>query len=136
MFYGLKSTFFHAACICYSNEDMAEHFMKDHIALLDSAVNSALNSTCGLFAGFTPLYFAVLKGNEKMIQMLLDHGADPAALSTEGDAPLRKADYFRTNELYMPDFDDRLFLPIRQLWLFPLSYCLPARQARDSQSLP
>ena len=115
-FDGLEFNLLHAACISYSDEDMVEHCDKDQIAL-DSALNSALNSTCGLFAGFTPLHFAVLNGKEEMIKMLLDHGADPAMRSLGGDTPLHiSMRYLKddiddgTDELCTPDFDDRLFL--------------------------
>ena len=85
---------------------------------MDSAHNSALNSACGWLAGFTPLHFAVLndKGPE-IIEMLLDHGADPAALSIEGDTPLHMSITMLQEEinledgpLCIPHWDERLYL--------------------------
>lgn len=41
----------------------------------------------------TFLYFAALKGHERIVKMLLDHGADPLAESNYGTIPLAAAIY-------------------------------------------
>ena len=114
-FDGFEFNFLHAACIV-GDKNLLEHWMKDKIAM-DSALNSALSSAYGWFAGCTPLHFAVLKDNVEMIEMLLDLGADPAARSAEGDTPLHMSIILlleeinlEDDELCMHNCDDRLYL--------------------------
>lgn len=40
--------------------------------------------------GYTPLHEACMRGNQEMVQLLINHGADLFALS-EGDAPFTRA---------------------------------------------
>ena len=118
-FDGLEFNLLHAAGIV-GDKTLVKHCIQDEDDItLDSAINSALNSACGRFSGFTPLHFAVLAGEEKIIDLLLDYGADPAARSVEGDTPLHMSMKYlktlvdlgsRTNELYLPYFDESLFL--------------------------
>lgn len=71
-----------------------------------------LPDSCGL----TPLHFAALTGSPTMTRFLLDHSADPNALSAHGETPLhltlRKALY-KTN--YQDDWND-YHLKIEHLW--------------------
>jgi ankyrin repeat protein len=53
--------------------------------------------------GLTPLHFAALVGNVPMTKFLLDHGADPNALSEYGESPLHLNQRIR---LYGMQYDD------------------------------
>jgi uncharacterized protein len=55
-------------------------------ALIDASID--VNKAGDL--GYTPLHVACMKGNIGMVQLLLQHGADPFAMS-EGDIPLATA---------------------------------------------
>ena len=125
-FDGLEFPLLYAACLSNRQKDMVEYVVKNQIALAPG-LNCALNSTRGFFAGFTPLHCAVWVHNKNMVQTLLDHGADPAAFTAEGDTPLHMAMRYlkelvlnlKTNHLLtltdengssVLDVDDRLFL--------------------------
>jgi ankyrin repeat protein len=57
--------------------------------------NDQVNTTSVVLAsatiGLTPLHFAALEGKVRMIRFLLDHGADPNAVSEYGETPLHLA---------------------------------------------
>ncbi|KAL1600753.1 hypothetical protein SLS60_007141 [Paraconiothyrium brasiliense] len=53
----------------------------------ESGSNYTTMSVQGL-GGLTPLHFATLTGRSKMTEFLLEHGADPNALSDYGETPL------------------------------------------------
>ena len=46
----------------------------------DSATCVFMYMTTSLSQGRTPLMYACLKGQEKIVQILIDHGADPEVL--------------------------------------------------------
>ena len=39
------------------------------------------------FSGFTPLHYAVVTGNRKMLEMLLSYGANPSIANSRGLLP-------------------------------------------------
>jgi ankyrin repeat protein len=41
--------------------------------------------------GYTPLAYAAMKGNPKMVEVLLRNGADPAQTTREGETPVELA---------------------------------------------
>ncbi len=57
------------------------------------------DSDVGLvYQGETPLHFAAACGNESMIQLLLDHGADKAAQTARDESPFDYARRYRRPE--------------------------------------
>lgn len=49
--------------------------------------------------GYTPLAYAAMKGNTRMVELLLRNGADPALLTKDGDAPAELALRFGHSEV-------------------------------------
>ena len=41
--------------------------------------------------GYTALAYAAMKGNGRMVELLLRHGADPTVVTKEGDTPVELA---------------------------------------------
>ena len=41
--------------------------------------------------GYTALAYAAMKGNGRMVELLLRNGADPSAVTKEGDTPVELA---------------------------------------------
>ncbi|KAF1955606.1 ankyrin, partial [Byssothecium circinans] len=52
------------------------------------ALQPMLPASRSVANGLTPLHFAALTGNPTMTEFLLEHGADPNALSNSGETPL------------------------------------------------
>ena len=49
--------------------------------------------------GYTPLAYASMKGNTRMVELLLRNGADPAQVTKEGDTPVELALRFGHSEV-------------------------------------
>ncbi|KAJ8673226.1 hypothetical protein QAD02_004488 [Eretmocerus hayati] len=61
---------FHIACARY-NENIVKHFIQ-----LGADVNGPVSNDALFYSGFTPLHFAAKFGNEKVAEILLNHGAN------------------------------------------------------------
>lgn len=99
--------------------DDARQFMLTAISKGDSAalrlllaMNASINFVLN---GTTPLHLAAEKGYSNIVQLLLDHGADPHALNAEGQTPLEvalaKKKFARTTEIL---FNVTKFLPAKE----------------------
>ncbi|KAI4941700.1 hypothetical protein J4E91_010574 [Alternaria rosae] len=58
---------------------------------INSQVDTAFAVSASTTVGLTPLHFAALKGKARMARFLLEHGADPNALSEYVETPLHLA---------------------------------------------
>ena len=56
------------------------------IRIRDAEFSSDFNHKAN-FSGFTPLHYAVVTGNKKMVETLLSHGADPLIANSRGLLP-------------------------------------------------
>ena len=82
------------------------------------ALSSTLKVPQPIAVGLTPLHFATLTGNPVMTAFLLDHSADPNALSDYGKSPLHLT--LRT-KLYGTKYQDNWvdpYLRTERLWDF------------------
>ncbi|EMD88006.1 hypothetical protein COCC4DRAFT_51902 [Bipolaris maydis ATCC 48331] len=68
-----------------------------------SSVSESESDISGTSAGLTPLHFAALTGNLAMTKFLLEHGADPNALSRYNESPMHLT---LRRTLYGPSYDD------------------------------
>jgi len=57
----------------------------------DSQADTTFIASTSITVGLTPLHFATLNGKVRMTKFLLEHGADPNALSEHGETPLHLA---------------------------------------------
>lgn len=60
-----------------------------------------MNFDCNLLHdnGYTPLAYAAMKGNTRMVELLLRNGADPALVTKDGDSPAELALRFGHSEV-------------------------------------
>lgn len=60
-----------------------------------------MNFDCNLLHdnGYTPLAYAAMKGNTRMVELLLRNGADPSMVTKDGDAPSELALRFGHSEV-------------------------------------
>lgn len=60
-----------------------------------------MNFDCNLLHdnGYTPLAYAAMKGNTRMVELLIRNGADPAMVTKEGDSPAELALRFGHSEV-------------------------------------
>ena len=59
----------------------------------DQEFNSQINHFVS-YSGFTPLHYAVVMDDQRMVQLLLSHGADPTVENNRGLTPIN----YCTNE--------------------------------------
>lgn len=68
---------------------MSDNLPPDFIEhLLSLGANIDEENTFGSYAGYTPLFWAVLYDEEKLVEFLLKKGADPAHTAKNGKTPL------------------------------------------------
>ncbi|KAL5430386.1 hypothetical protein PMIN06_012553 [Paraphaeosphaeria minitans] len=121
-------------CVKFGHKIMARQLIDDGVPI-DSRVHrqswssEVSESTSGkekfrlpasgsVATGLTPLHFAALTGNPTMTEFLLEHGADPNALSDYGETPLHltlRTTLFGTK--YQDDWTDS-YLRAENLWDF------------------
>jgi ankyrin repeat protein len=77
--------------------------------------------------GLTPLHFAALIGNPAMTKFFLDHGADPNALSENGETPLHLN---QRTTLYGTQFEDSWMNVYTRIEEWPLGSHSDAASAR------
>ncbi len=60
-----------------------------------------MNFDCNLLHenGYTPLAYAAMKGNTRMVELLIRNGADPALVTKDGDSPAELALRFGHSEV-------------------------------------
>lgn len=60
-----------------------------------------MNFDCNLLHdnGYTPLAYAAMKGNTRMVELLIRNGADPAMVTKDGDSPAELALRFGHSEV-------------------------------------
>ena len=64
-------------------------------AVRDNEFSSHINHFVN-YSGFTPLHYAVVLDDQRMVQLLLSHGADPTVENSRGLAPI---DYCTNEEM-------------------------------------
>ena len=87
--------------------------MRDHE--FSSHINHFVN-----YSGFTPLHYAVVLDDWRMVQVLLNHGADPTVENGRGLAPI---DYCTNEEMkaLLREYATKVSIS-----LYHLSLCLPS----------
>ncbi|XP_014203377.1 ankyrin-3-like [Copidosoma floridanum] len=72
----------HIACVS-NNFDIVEFFLK-----AGEPINEAINADSPIYPGYTLLHLAMGNEDKKMVQLLLQHGADPYRLNAKGMSPM------------------------------------------------
>jgi ankyrin repeat protein len=77
---------------CASDGDNGLHCVVrwDDLTAAKALMDAGIDVNRARDLGYTPLHVACMKGNAEMVKLLIEHGADPFALS-EGDTPFYTA---------------------------------------------